>query len=176
VLQGAEQLISKDQPWIFFECNHKTADELDRSHNVITWLTDRGYTCISASKHKIANKQQVQISNLASDAILSRVNDLLAVPAHEAVKHKFSEVNLAQVWQQQLDRMSGAITWQDEVPWTLAPVSKIPDVLAHIQDGRTWQPAKSNRVYKMHGNKVLVTEKFFLEFTRPPSSASSLFF
>lgn len=175
VLQGAEQLISKDQPWIFFECNHKTADELDRSHNVITWLTNRGYTCISASKHKIANKEHVQISNLASDAILSRVNDLLAVPAPEAAKHKFSEVNLAQVWQQQLDRMSGTITWQDDVPWTLAPVAKIPDVLAHVQDGRRWQPAKSNRVYQMHDGKVLVTEKFFLEFTRP-TVASSLFF
>lgn len=176
VLQGAPKLLERDQPWIFFECNHKTPDELARSHQVIEWLTQHGYTCISASQHVISHKQHVQISNLASDTILSRVNDLLAVPAPEAAKHKFSKVNLAQVWQQQLDRMSGTITWQDDVPWTLAPVAKIPDVLAHVQDGRRWQPAKSNRVYQMHDNQVLVTEKLFLEFPRPKTATSSVFF
>jgi|688.fasta_scaffold109239_1 FkbM family methyltransferase len=176
VLQGATQLLERDQPWIFFECNHKTPDELARSHEAIQWLTEHGYTCISASQHVISHKQHVQISNLASDVILSRVNDLLAVPTWRAHNHNFRNINLNQIWQQQLDRMSGTITWQDNVPWAPAPAAKVPDLLPYVQDGQRYQPSKSNRVYQLLDNQVLVTEKFFLEFPRPQTVTSSLFF
>jgi hypothetical protein len=72
--------------------------------------------------------------------------------------------------------MSGTITWQDNVPWAPAPAAKVPDLLPYVQDGQRYQPSKSNRVYQLLDNQVLVTEKFFLEFPRPQTVTSSLFF
>jgi hypothetical protein len=48
--------------------------------------------------------------------------------------------------------------------------------LPYVQDGQRYQPSKSNRVYQLLDNQVLVTEKFFLEFPRPQTVTSSLFF